>query len=103
MALARLRLKLALEHRLPARRVPSQCWQSRCRGHVLVISPSHDDFPTLLAEALDQLAANGFALPPAAVVLGVTPTQLLKLFKRSPQAWTVLNRLRSEAGLPALR
>lgn len=39
----------------------------------------------------------------AAEVLGVTATQLAKLFKKNPAAWTVLNRLRVNQGLAALK
>jgi hypothetical protein len=42
-------------------------------------------------------------MPAAAAVLGVTATQLLKLFKKAPAAWTTLNRLRVGQGLPVLK
>ena len=57
--LFRLRVNLALEVRRPcgAKYVPSTLWQSRCGGG-LKVSALHDDFPALLAEALDVLAAS---------------------------------------------
>lgn len=103
VALHRLRLKLALGQRTPARLGPSGLWQSRTRDRQLLIAAGHPDFPALLAEAFDQLAARRFDAPAAAAVLGVTTTQLLKLFRKSPAAWTELNRLRAAAGLTALR
>jgi hypothetical protein len=104
VALDRLRLKLAVEHRGPTdSNGPSQIWRSRTRGRQLVISPSHDDYPALVAEALDQLNVHGFEMPKAAELLGVTATQLLKLFKKHPAAWTALNTLRVRAGLAALK
>lgn len=103
VAIARLRLKLAIEHRTPAGPGPSELWQSRCRGQAIVVSASHDDYPALIAEALNQLVAKSLDMPRVAATFGVTTTQLLKLFQRSPQAWTALNRLRTEAGLARLR
>jgi hypothetical protein len=53
VALFRLRMNLALEFRRACGPdyVPSPLWQSRCGGGVLKLSASHDDFPSLLAEA----------------------------------------------------
>ncbi|MGE3822520.1 MAG: peptide chain release factor-like protein, partial [Isosphaeraceae bacterium] len=53
----RLRLILALEIRraVAPGEPPTPLWRSRCRGGKLTISPSHDDFPAMLAEALDHL------------------------------------------------
>ncbi len=103
VALKRLRLKLALEHRTQATAEPSRLWQSRTRGGRLVVSPSHDDYPALIAEALDQLRAHGFQVAPTADVLGVTGTQLVGLFRKSPLGWVALARHRAIAGLPALK
>jgi hypothetical protein len=103
VALGRLRLKLALEHRTPALATPSPQWQARVRGRQLVVAADHDDYPALVAEALDRLQALAFDMPAAATALGVTATQLLKLFKKAPAAWTALNRLRIGQGLPPLK
>lgn len=103
VALERLRLRLALEYRTPPRSDPSELWRSRCRGRLLIVSPRHDDYPALVAEALDQLVGSGLDLRRASEVLGITSTQLLNLFRRSPQAWTAIVRLRASAGLPPLR
>lgn len=72
-------------------------------GQQLVISAAHYDFPALIAEALDQLQAHRLDMPRAAEVLGVTATQLAKLFRKDAAAWTVLNRLRVNQGLAALK
>ena len=103
VAIRRLRLALALGHRSRALSAPSPLWRSRVRGGRLVIATTHDDYPALVAEALDQLAARGLEMPPTAVALGVTPSQLAGLFRKEPQAWVMLNRLRTAAGLPTLR
>jgi hypothetical protein len=102
VAIRRLRLKLALEHRTPALPVASRLWQSRVRGRQLAISATHEDYPALVAEALDQLQCRGLEMPRTAETLGVTATQLLRLFKKSPAVWTALNKLRTAVGLPAL-
>jgi hypothetical protein len=103
VALARLRLKLAIEHREPAGAGMSDAWRRRVRGRQLVISSGHRDFPMILAEALDQLQAARFEIAPAAETLGVTGTQLVRLFKKCPAAWVALNRHRLASGLPGLK
>lgn len=96
-------MRLALEHREPpADDGASSLWRSRTRGRQLVIAVDHDDYPALVAEALDQLAAAGWTTAPAAERLGVTGSQLHGLFRRSAAAWAALNRLRTEAGLRPL-
>ena len=104
VALKRLRLKLALEHRTPAGSVGlSELWLSRTRGRRLVISEGHEDYPSLVAEALDQLQAHGFETVVAAENLGISGTQLARLFKKEPAAWTAFNRYRAAAGLSPLK
>ena len=103
VALARLRLKLAIEHREPAGARTSDVWRRRIRGRQLVISSGHHDFPAILAEALDQLQATRFEIAPTARALDVTGTQLVRLFKKCPAAWVALNKHRMALGLPALK
>jgi hypothetical protein len=104
MALKRLRLALALEHRTPsAAGRPSARWRSRTRGTQLVIAAAHDDYPALLAEALDHLHHAQGNMPAVAETLDVSTTQLAKLFKKAPAAWMALNRLRVACGLPPLK
>ena len=47
--------------------------------------------------------AVGFEMRPAADALGVSMSQLTKLFRKVPAAWVAVNRLRGEAGLPRLK
>ena len=104
VALTRLRLKLALEHRTPANTPgPSDLWRARTRSRQLVVSTSHEDYPALLSEALDQLQAHGFEIAPVAEKLGVSGSQLVRLFKKSPVGWVALNKHRAALGLPTLR
>jgi len=104
VALRRLRLRLALQHRAPAAcDGPSALWRSRTRGRLLVVAADHDDYPALLAEALDRLQATRFDISPAAASLGVSPTQLAGLFRKHRTAWTALASLRAAVGLPPLK
>jgi hypothetical protein len=103
VAIARLRLALALGVRLPPRTDgPSPLWRARARGGKLAVATDHDDYPAIVAEALDRLAATGCVVAPAATQLGVTATQFVNLFRKSPAAWTTLNRMRTAAGLKPL-
>jgi hypothetical protein len=102
-ALARLRILMALEIRTPPGLAgPSPLWRSRCRGGKVSVSPEHVDFPALLAEALDAVAAAGFDPKAAGERLGCTASQLLKLLKLEPRAFTLLNRERAARGLRPL-
>jgi hypothetical protein len=104
VALLRLRVNLALEVRRPCGSdyVPSSLWQSR-RGGGLKVSASHDDFPVLLAEVLDVLAAFDADPKRAATVLGCTPSQLVRLLKLDPRALLLVNRWRGQRGMHALQ
>ncbi len=103
-ALFRLRVNLALEVRRPCGpdHVPSAGWQLRCGGG-LKISASHDDFPALLAEVLDVLAAVDADPKRAAATLGCTPSQLIRLLKLDPRALLLVNRWRGQRGMHALQ
>jgi hypothetical protein len=105
VALFRLRLNLALEVRrpVPGDAAPSLLWQSRCRGGRIAVNPSHDDFPALVAEALDVLTAHALDPRPSAARLGCTPSQLTRLLKAEPRALKQLNDQRRGLGLHPLR
>ena len=63
VALHRLRFELAMTVRRPIHLdaselyCPSPLWRGRCRVGRIVINPDHDDFPAILAEALDVILA----------------------------------------------
>ena len=104
VALFRLRINLALEVRseeLAAE--PSPLWQSRCRGGKIALNPEHADFPAILAEALDDVAARTWDVREAGTFLGCTSSQLVKLFQKEPRALLLVNRHRREAGLTVLQ
>lgn len=103
IALTRLRLALALGQRLtPDPAGASPRWRRRVAGGRITVALDHDDYPALVAEALDHLAASGWHLPPAAAALGVSPSQLARLCRRQAAVWTALRRHRDAAGLPPL-
>ncbi|MEO0532176.1 MAG: peptide chain release factor-like protein [Planctomycetota bacterium] len=103
VAVRRLRVRLAVEHRQPAADAASDLWRSRTRGTRLTVSTEHADFPTLLAEALDQIAAADWDEAAAAETLGVSRTQLVKLLKAEPTAFALLNRHRVDHGRSPLK
>lgn len=105
VALRRLRLLLAIEFRRdwPADRLPSDLWQRRCVGSKIIVSTEHDDFPALLAEALDALAGSSADVRAAADRLGCTPTQLIRFVQREPKAFALVQRWRAAHDLPPLR
>jgi hypothetical protein len=109
VALHRLRVELAMMIRRPIQRdatdlyCPSPLWRKRCRGGRIVVNADHDDFPAVLAEALDVLLACGDDPKPAAQALGCSPSQLIKLLKDSPRALGLLNERRCQAGRHPLR
>jgi hypothetical protein len=105
VALARLRLNLALEVRSPISPdyVPSELWRSRCPRGRIVVNPGHDDFPALLAEALDVIAARDMDLKAAAELLGCTASQLTKFLKDEPRALGLVNDRRRQLGLRTLQ
>ncbi|MBN1911495.1 MAG: peptide chain release factor-like protein, partial [Pirellulales bacterium] len=106
VALFRLRVNLALEVRGQAALadLPSALWQSRCGpGGRIAISAEHDDFPALLAEALDALALCDDEPARAAAVLGCTSSQLIRLLKKEPRGLAWLNARRQSRGLGTLR
>ncbi|HUT93871.1 MAG TPA: peptide chain release factor-like protein [Thermoguttaceae bacterium] len=105
IALARLRVNLALEIRCPCDtdQGPTPLWRSRCRSGRIDVSASHDDFPTLLAEALDRIAAHESDVKQAAETLTLSTSQLVKLLKKEPRALALVNRWREEHNLGTLQ
>jgi hypothetical protein len=105
VAIFRLRLQLAVEVRshCEATHAPSPLWRSRCRGGKIAVNAQHDDFPAILAEGLDAVAACNNDLKLAAASLGCTPSQLTKLLQQEPRAIAAVNSAREKAGLHKLK
>jgi len=103
IALKRLRLNLAVQHREPAREKPSELWESRRKGTKIACNPGHRDYPALLAEALDVIAQAEWRPKPAAEAWGVSSTQLVRLVADHPPALAKWNQERAAVGLRPLR
>jgi hypothetical protein len=102
----RLRVELALQVRSPsevAAPSPSDLWIRRAAGRRITVNPEHEDFPALLAEALDVLAGCDWSPADAGEFLGVSSSQVVKLLKLEPKAAMLLNVERQARGLPPLR
>jgi RF-1 domain len=104
MALRRLRLELALAVRRPVQLAgespyrPSALWLGRCRGSRVAVSREHADFPALLAEALDVIVACRDEPGPAALLLGCSSSQLIRLLRLAPRAIGLINERRKQNG-----
>lgn len=105
VAIFRLRVKLAVAVREPVDpgSAASDLWQGRVKAGKLAINPTHWDFPTLLAEGLDRVAVYDYDVPGAAGALGVSTSQLIKLFKHERDALDAVNRARVERGMKGLK
>lgn len=106
MAVKRLRLKLAINIRTavhPQRHKPTELWESRRQGAKMSVNPHHQDYPALLAEAMDVIWARKFDVAGAAGLLGITMSQLAKLIRHEKHAFMLVNQGRTDRGLPALK
>ncbi|MDA0802496.1 MAG: peptide chain release factor-like protein [Planctomycetota bacterium] len=106
VALWRIRVKLAIRCRTAVdrdRHKASALWCRRRQGSKLPVSATHQDYPALLAEALDVVTARRFDIAGAAAVLGVTMSQLSRLIRHEKHAFAMLNDGREATGLPRLR
>ena len=102
-AIHRLRIKLALSQRQPPAASRSLIWQQRVKSGRISVSFQHEEFPALLAEALDILAASEFKISTAAEQLQVTSSQLIKFLKVDSKALSLVNQERLQRGESSLR
>lgn len=106
-AIHRLRVKLAIQVRSPKEtdgdRSVSPLWCARVRRQKISIALAHDDFPNLLAEALDFLSTHDFDPKACAQKLGTSSSQLVRLFKLEPEALIYVNERRAQRKLKPLR
>jgi hypothetical protein len=105
VAVRRLRIELALHVRRPATLPyePTERWQARCRGGRIAARAEHVDFPAMLAEALDVIAAHHGDVKSAAASLGCTASQLLRLLRVRHDALVLVNRWRTQQQQTPLR
>ncbi len=99
----RLRVRLALAVRHPGAETASPLWKQRCSRGRIAVNPAHDDFPALLAEALDQLHAASGQVAAAAQRLGCSASQLTRFLKEEPAALQLVNQWRQQAGHKPLK
>ena len=105
VAVFRMRLLLAIRLRAveAAEVIPSQLWTSRCRNQRISCNETHEDYPTLLAEALDAVDAKEYDVRRAAAALGCSTTQLIRFIAKNSEAWTSVNAERVSRGLNRLQ
>jgi hypothetical protein len=104
VALRRLRIRLAIEVRTQRDgQVPSALWQSRTKGGKLHVNENHEDFPAMLAEAIDCVAEASWDVAAAARRLACSSSQLVKFLQKEPAALTLVNRQRTTFGLRPLK
>jgi len=102
-ALFRLRVLLALEIRSKRSKVPSELWISRCANGRIVLDKGHEDFPRMLAEALDVLVERDDDVRSAADVLKCSASQLVKLLSLDPRGLALANGRRRARGMRPLQ
>jgi len=105
-AIFQLRCQMAIELRSPVAELDATCqqlWQRRVRNGRIVLSSAHDDFPCMLAIAMDRLARERWHPAPAATALQVTTSQLIKLIRNHPAAFQYVNQQRADCDLPPLQ
>jgi len=105
VAIQRLRVNLALEIRtpLPDGTAPSALWRSRVKHGRLTVNKAHVDFPALLAEALDVLAAHAMDTQAGSRALRISHSQFVKFLRTEPRALEAVNRHRVEGDLRPLK
>lgn len=110
VAITRLRLALAILVRagVASGECRTALWRSRCaetgkQAGRVVVNPEHEDFPALLALALDVLWASGLDPKVASTRLCCTSSQLVKLIKDHPHALPWVNAHRLAKGEHALK
>ena len=101
VAISRLRLLLAVRVRSVghAEVIPSSLWLSRCRNQKIACNERHDDFPVMMAEALDAIDAKEFDVRKAAAALGCSTSQLVRFIAQVPEAIGTVNQERVARGL----
>jgi len=106
VAVGRMRYVLAVEFRtgVPAGEARTELWARRCgKSGRIVCSAQHRDHATMVAEALDVIAACGWDTKRASVRLCCSQTQLVRMLADHAPALVKLNEERERRGMRALR
>lgn len=104
-AVFRMRLLLAVFHRCVTSAFvePSELWKSRCKNSRIACNPEHEDFPAMIAEAMDAIYAKDYDIRPAAGALGCSNSQLVRFVAKAPEALNHINGAREQLGLRRLK
>ena len=103
-AVQRLRVNLALSLRGDGLADPAaRAVVGRRSGNGLKVSATHEDWPVVLAAALDELALERWDVRAAGRRLGVSASRVVRALKTEPRAHTLLNDRRAERGLRPLK
>lgn len=102
VAIERLRLNLATEFRTEFNG-PSELWQSKTKSRKIKVSTQHQDYPAIIAEALDAVQSKDFDVASAANQLDVSTSQLVKLLQTHEPAILWVNQNRQERGQKKMR
>lgn len=92
-ALKKLRLAIALKFRI----TPAQIPESQ------ELSINNPEYSLWAAKILDQLAECGFQTKPAAEMLGLSTSKLVKLLHRDSTLWQFVNQVREKYCLTPLK
>lgn len=98
VALKRLRLILAVEHRTPSNAVLDRTVEKYVRKGRIDISEDNAEWPSILAELLNRLAESDWELDPLAESWVASKSQLVKLLKKHSPAWQYFNQQRESLG-----
>ena len=104
VAIQRLRCKLAVEFRSANASSTnddtggSNMWQLYCRNGRINISESNTDWPAILTKVIESLCVEDWNIGKAALRLGTSSSQLVKLLKKHSPAILLLNAERKSRG-----
>ena len=108
VAVQRLRCKLAVEirpalelvamNRSSNTRAVTETWKRYCRDGRIDIAESNHEWPSILAEIIGVLCGFEWSIGGAATALGTSSSQLVKVLKKYPPAFLLLNRERKLRG-----
>ena len=102
-AIFRLRVRLAIEHRAKSFYPATELWQRRCGDGRIRVNPQHEEFPAILAEAIDVFAFHQWDTQRAAAARKCTASQLVKLLRLEPAALRHVNSVRVDLGMRPLK
>jgi hypothetical protein len=104
VAVMRLRCKLAVEVRLATQidsaspLITSDTWRLYCRDGRVDVSDTNQDWPSILAELMETLSRYDWNVSEAAVTLGTSSSQIVKLLKKYGPAFQLFNEERKSRG-----